>query len=146
MSLESLLTDLGESEGLDLDLQAVLDVLAQWMEKALCFLQKHEDPDKASTEIEEEDQIFQADMMVVDGMLQVLIHAVVQDFSSIIRDVFEVIFSLKSADSSQANALAHVTLGQIEEFSNTFDHEIFFPRTSYLSPHHSSGACYLGHR
>ncbi|KIJ23241.1 hypothetical protein M422DRAFT_39715 [Sphaerobolus stellatus SS14] len=130
VSLEPLLTCSGRSKDLEPELWAALDVLDKWKGKKARLLDElkiDEGSTEAATEVEEEDKIFKVDMTTIDGALEVLAHAAVQDSGPIARDVFEAIFYPEAAYEKRKEALDAVTYEDLQEFSKTFRANTLFP-------------------
>jgi len=133
-SLEPLLECAERSKDLRLDLRAVLDILDQWKEKKACLhreLQIDEGPTETATEVEDiEDKIFQADVTTIDGALQVLVHAAVQDFGPIARDVYAAIFRPHWAWACEnpRQAIDMVAYVDLQEFCKTFWQQTVLPQ------------------
>ena len=126
-SLEPLLESAERSKDLDPDLQAVLDVLDQWKEKKARLrreLQVDEGPTETATEVEKvEEAIFKVDMTTIDGALQVLVHAAVQDLGPVARDVFAAIFWPTSHPPEWDQAVAGVTYADLKELCKIFQRD-----------------------
>ncbi|KIJ34813.1 hypothetical protein M422DRAFT_34915 [Sphaerobolus stellatus SS14] len=106
-----------------------LDVLDKWKEKKARLLDElkiDEGSTEAATEVEEEDKIFKVDMTTIDGALEVLVHAAVQDSGPIARDVFEAIFYPEAAYEKRKEAFDTVTYEDLQELSKTFQANTVF--------------------
>lgn len=141
-SLEPLLTYSEGSEhfehleDLEPGLLAALEVLTDWKKKKACLLQELKiDKGSVDASTELEDDIFKVDMATIDGALQILIHAAVQDFGPIARDVFQAIFSPLSASSAREKAFATVTYENFEKLCGAFAAGTFFFIDQPISHH-----------
>ncbi|KIJ55363.1 hypothetical protein M422DRAFT_151745, partial [Sphaerobolus stellatus SS14] len=123
-------TELNKAKDLEPELRAALDVLDKWKEKKARLLDElkiDEGSTEAATEVEEEDKIFKVDMTTIDGALEVLVHAAVQDSGPIARDVFEAIFYPEAAYEKRKEAFDTVTYEDLQELSKTFRANTVFP-------------------
>ncbi|GJJ07142.1 hypothetical protein Clacol_001342 [Clathrus columnatus] len=110
-------------------IKAALNTLKKWREKKNRLLNDLRIDDDSDEEkiIEKEDEIYGINMSTIDGALEVLIHAAIQDFGPVARDVYDCIFDPEATSTIQANAIANVTYEDLQALSKTFRRKFTFP-------------------
>ncbi|GJJ07149.1 hypothetical protein Clacol_001349 [Clathrus columnatus] len=123
----------------EISIKAALDTLKKWTEKKNRVLEDLRTDDDSDEEkiIEKEDEIYGINMSTIDGALEVLVHAAIQDSGPVARDVYESIFLPTLASKNQANAIAVVTYENLQALSKTFRANFTFPEQSIFSPHYN---------
>ncbi|GJJ07106.1 hypothetical protein Clacol_001306 [Clathrus columnatus] len=115
-------------------IKAALDTLEKWTEKKnRLFKDLRTDDDSYEVETkraEEEDKIYRVDISTIDGALEVLVHAAIQDSGPVARDVYECIFLPPLALKNRANTIAVVTYENLQVLSKSFQAEFTFPEQS----------------
>ena len=119
-SLEPLLESAERSKDLRSELRAALDVLNQWKEKKARLLHELQTTETSASVEDIGDKNFQADVTTIDGVFRVLVHAAVQDFGPIARDVYEAIFEPRLAYAKRQQAIDTVTYADLQKLCKTF--------------------------
>ncbi|GJJ07139.1 hypothetical protein Clacol_001339 [Clathrus columnatus] len=116
----------------EISIKAALDTLKKWTEKKNHVLEDLRTDDDSDEEkiIEKEDEIYGINMSTIDGALEVLVHAAIQDSGPVARDVYESIFLPTLASKNRANAIAVVTYENLQALSKTFRANFTFPEQS----------------
>ncbi|GJJ09234.1 hypothetical protein Clacol_003456 [Clathrus columnatus] len=113
----------------EISIRAALDTLKKWTEKKNRLLNDLRTDDDSDEEkiIEKEDGIYEINMSIIDGALGVLIHAAIQDFGPVARDVYDCIFRPETASAIKAKAIANVTYEHLQALSKSFQADFTFP-------------------